>query len=173
MFSAESTNISLHMTAKKTGTSHLQRHVECGCATANSPGTSKQLLMSEFLSKPVLPNARSHVIEKCVDFCCEEIQPFQTVAGGGFIKLAQELINIGAAYGRLSAKKLLPDPTTISRRCQEKATTIRKAIVAEIKEVIRSVNVGMTTDMWTDDYRKVSYMAITCHLCNGRFQVEE
>lgn len=39
----------------------------------------------------------------------------------------------------------------------------REAIVAEIKEVMHSVNVGMTTDMWTDDYRKVCYMAITCH----------
>lgn len=89
------------------------------------PGTSKQLSMSEFLSKPVLLNARSHVIEKCVDFCCKDIRPFETVAGGGFIKLAQELINIGAAYGHLSAEKLLPDPTTISHKCQEKATTKR------------------------------------------------
>lgn len=103
--------------SKKTGTSHLQRHVERGCAAAsNSTSTSKQLSMSEFFSKPVPPNARSQVIDKCVDFCCEDIWPFQAVACGGFIKLAQELINVGAAYGRLSAEKLLPDPTTISRR---------------------------------------------------------
>ncbi len=75
--------------------------------------TRKPYNKTEFLSKPVPPNARSHVIEKCVDFCCEDIRPFQTVAGGGFIKLSQELINIGAAYGRLSAEKLLPDLTTI------------------------------------------------------------
>lgn len=128
--------------------------------------------MSEFFSKPVPPNARSQVIDKCVDFCCKDIRPFQTVACGGFIKLAQELINVGAAYGRLSAEKLLPDPTTISGRCQEKAKTKRDAIVAEIKEVMCSVNVGMTTDMWTDDYRKVSYMAFTS-LHKVRFQVEE
>ncbi len=57
-------------------------------------------------------------------------------------------------------------------RCQEKATTKREAIVAEIKEVIRSVNVGMTTDMWTDDYRKVSYMAITCHFKTADFKLK-
>ncbi len=100
MFSAESANISLHMTAKKQ--EHLT-YIGMSSAGANSnagaisPGTSKQL-MSKFLSKPVSLNARSHVFEKCVDFCCEDIRPFQTVAGGGFIKFAQELINIRAAY---------------------------------------------------------------------------
>lgn len=53
---------------------------------------------------PVPAIARSQITEK-----------FQTEAGGGFIKLAQELINTGAAYGRPSAEKLLPDPTTLSR----------------------------------------------------------
>ncbi len=72
----------------------------------------------------------------------------------------------------MSAKKLLPDPKTISRRCQEKATTKRKAIVAEIQEMIHSDNVGMTTDMWTDDYRKVSYMAITCHFIMADFKLK-
>lgn len=134
------------MTAKKTGRSHLQQHVKHGCTTAYSSSISRQLSISEFLSKPVPPNARSQVIEKCVDFCCEDIQPFQTVAGGGFIKLARELTNIRAAYGRLSSKKMLSDPTTISRRCQEKATTKREAIVAEIKEMMCSVNVRMTLD---------------------------
>lgn len=35
-----------------------------------------------------------------------------------------------------------------------------------------SVNVGMTTDMWTDDYRKVSYMAITCHFITSDFKLK-
>lgn len=158
--------------SKKTGSSHLQRHVDRGCAVASASASQKQLSMSNFFSKPVPANVKSQVTEKCVDFCCEDIRPFRTVAGPGFTKLAQELINIGATHGRLSAEKVLPDPTTISRRCLDMAATQREKLVAEIKEVLCSVNVGMTTDMWTDDYRKVSYMAITCHFVTPDYQLK-
>lgn len=43
-----------------------------------------------------------------------DIRPFETVAENGFIEVAQELINVDATHGRLSATSLFPDPTTIS-----------------------------------------------------------
>ncbi len=48
---------------------------------------------------------------------------FPTVAGRGFVDLAQDLINVGATYGCVSAERVLPDPTTISWRCNEDVKT--------------------------------------------------
>ena len=31
--------------------------------------------------------------------------------------------------------------------------------------------VGMSTDMWTDDFRKISYLAITCHYISEDFKL--
>ncbi len=35
-----------------------------------------------------------------------------------------------------------------------------------------TANVRMTTDMWTDDYRKVSYITITCHYITSDFKLK-
>lgn len=100
-----------------------------------------------------------------MNFCCMDIQPFETIVGVSFRELAQELINVSATYGHISANEVLPDPTTIAQRCKIMASERRGETVQKIKEVMSLINIGMTTDMWTDDFRKTSYMAITS-LCN-------
>ncbi len=107
-----------------------------------------------------------------MNFCCMDIRPLETVAGNGFIQLTQELINVGATHSRLSATSLLPDPTTISRKCKELATAKRGDIVEEIKGVMSLINVGMTTGMWTDDHRKISYLSITCHYVTKQYDMK-
>ena len=162
--------------SKLTGTSHLSRHLDKGCTGQAS--SAVQLSVAGYVTTkanqplPVPASAKANVTQKCVEFCCEDIRSFQTVAGLGFQKLAQELINTGATYGRVSAQTLLPDPTTVSRNCHKKATEKRDTLVGEIKEVMSEIQVGMTTDMWTDDYRKVSYMTITCHYVMPDFQIK-
>ncbi len=71
--------------------------------------------------------------------------------------------------GRVSAESVLPDPTTISRRCKEAAASKRQTVVKEILDILCDINVGMTTDMWTDDYRKNSFLTITCHYITPDF----
>ncbi|KAG1957223.1 zinc finger BED domain-containing protein RICESLEEPER 2-like [Pimephales promelas] len=149
--------------SKKTGTSSLQRHTDRGCTrpTAGLAASNRQSSLSDYLSpaaKSVPASVKSNVTEKCVEFCCRDIRSFHTVAGRGFINLAQDLINVGATYGRVSVDSVLPDPTTISRRCKETAASKRQALVKEISEIMSDITVGMTTDMWT-----------TCHYITPDF----
>ncbi len=161
--------------SKKTGTSSLQRHTDRGCTrstAAANVSSYKQTSVSDYLSPPaksVPASVRSSLTEKCVEFCCRDIRSFHTVAGRGFVDLAQDLINVGATYGRVSAESVLPDPTTISRRCKEAAASKRQTVVKEISDILCDINVGMTTDMWTDDYRKNSFLTITCHYITPDF----
>ncbi|CAM4571232.1 unnamed protein product [Leuciscus chuanchicus] len=161
--------------SKKTGTSSLQRHTDRGCTRPTAglaASNNRQSSLSDYLSptaKSVPASVKSNVTEKCVEFCCRDIRSFHTVAGRGFINLAQDLINVGAAYGRVSVYSVLPDPTTISRRCKETAASKRQALVKEISEIMSDISVGMTTDMWTDDYRKISFLTITCHYITPDF----
>jgi hypothetical protein len=58
---------------------------------------------------------------------------------------------------------VLPDPTTTSRRCHKTALIKSIEVVSDINNAIADINdLGMITDMWTDVYRKVNNMAITC-----------
>uniref|UniRef100_A0A1A8LDQ2 BED-type domain-containing protein n=1 Tax=Nothobranchius pienaari TaxID=704102 RepID=A0A1A8LDQ2_9TELE len=160
--------------SKKTGSSHLRRHLQRSCGGGGPGGGDRQQSVSDFLSfaKPPPERMKSEVANKCVNFCCMDIRPFETVAGVGFRELAQELINVGATHGRISANEVLPNPTTISRRCKIMASEMRGGTVEEIKEVMSLINIGMTTDMWTDDFRKMSYMAITCHYVTPTFELK-
>uniref|UniRef100_A0A1A8EL94 BED-type domain-containing protein n=2 Tax=Nothobranchius korthausae TaxID=1143690 RepID=A0A1A8EL94_9TELE len=165
----------LSFDSKKTGSSHLRRHLQRSCGGSGESGSGdRQQSVSDFLSfaKPPPERVKSEVASKCVNFCCMDIRPFETVAGVGFRELAQELINVGATHGCISANEVLPNPTTISRRCKMMASEMRAGIVQEIKEVMSLINIGMTTDMWTDDFRKMSYMAITCHYVTPTFQLK-
>ncbi|KAK9976868.1 hypothetical protein ABG768_018689 [Culter alburnus] len=38
-----------------------------------------------------------------------------------------------------------------------------EALVQKLKTLLKNGTVAMTTDMWTEDYRKISYLTITCH----------
>uniref|UniRef100_H2ZY74 Hermes trasposase DNA-binding domain-containing protein n=1 Tax=Latimeria chalumnae TaxID=7897 RepID=H2ZY74_LATCH len=145
--------------SKKTGNSSLQQHAEKSYMTS--------FVQSE---KKILLPKKSEITDKCVTLL-QDIRPFETVSGKGFIELAQELINVGATYGRVSASSVLPHPSTISRRCRDIAEQKRKELIPQINDILLSdVSVGMTTDMWTDDYRKIHYMAVTCHYVTPDFK---
>ncbi|ROL29787.1 Transposable element Hobo transposase [Anabarilius grahami] len=143
------------------------------CNNSSGPtSSSKQMSVSDFLAKPTPSRVKSLITDKCMNFCCMDIRSFETVAGNGFTQLAQELINVGAAHGHLSATILLPDSTTISRKYKELATAKRGDVVEEIKGVMSLIKVGMTTDMWTDDHRKIRYMSITCHYVTPQYDMK-
>ena len=115
---------------------------------------------------------RQKITEKCVAFCCKDLRPFRCIEGEGFRELAQQLIHVGAVYGPVAAQDVLPDPTTVSKRCHEMAKEERKRLVAQLNEINEEVKtIGMTTDIWTEDFHKLSYMAITCHFVTRTFKL--
>lgn len=155
--------------SKKTGNSQLQRHVEKVCKSA---GPLQPSITAFTTSRKVPMQTKEKVTEKCVEFCCKDIRPFRCIEGRGFVELAQQLINVGATYGSVAAQDVLPDPTTISRRCHSLATEKRANLVQQLNGILAEVNsIGMTTDIWTEDYHKLSYMTITCHFVTRAFEL--
>ncbi|KAL0174601.1 hypothetical protein M9458_030569 [Cirrhinus mrigala] len=156
--------------SKRTGNSALQRHVDRGC---KSPGLLQPSITTfTSTSRKIPQQAKQKLTEKCVEYCCKDIRPFRSIKGGGFVELAQQLINVGATYGSVAAQDVLPDPTTVSKRCRELATEKRKKLVEQLNDVLTEVNsIGMTTDIWTEDYHKLSYMTITCHFVTRTFKM--
>ncbi|KAL0179893.1 hypothetical protein M9458_025335, partial [Cirrhinus mrigala] len=147
--------------SKKTGTSTMNRHMKQAC---HGRKDDSQPSMSSFVTSPSIPlRARQALTEKCIEFCCKDIRPFYVLSGHGFQALAQELINVGGTYGRVSAQSILPHHSTVSKACIEKADERREVLAQTLKDALKNGDVAMSTDMWTDDYKKISYIAITCH----------
>ena len=95
------------------------------------------------------------------------------ITGHGFREFSQEMINIGTAYGSLSVDDLFPHTTTISRNILKKAETIKAELASKLKRIFELTVGVFTTDMWTDDYRKISYISLTVHYIDDNWQLNE
>lgn len=92
------------------------------------------------------------------------------IEGEGYLDLAQQLINI--VYRSVAVQGLLPDHMPVSKWCHELETETRKKLVAQLNDIIMEVNtIGMTTDIWAEDYHQLSYMPNNCHFVTGAFKL--
>ncbi|KAL1486595.1 hypothetical protein MTO96_046892 [Rhipicephalus appendiculatus] len=96
---------------------------------------------------------------------------FYVVRDEGFLKIADELVAAGARYGTLSAKELLPHPTTVSRKAAEVASFLREKLRPEIKAAMEDGRCSVTVDMRTDDYKKTAYTTATVHYVDDDWEL--
>ena len=163
----------LKYNSKSSGTSHLRRHAD-GCQSKSGAATSNVAIGSFFKPTGIPLTVKSHITDKCVEFVCKDIRPFETVSGGGFIALAQSLINVGVKYGQVSATEVLPHPTTVSRRVSEVAGKLKTDVVKpEIEACIKKWGGAATTDMWTETHTQSSYITVTVHYVTENWTLVE
>lgn len=164
------------------GSSHLSRHK---CAVLTSEPSSS---IDQYFNKKPKTNIPQNVIkdcqQKCVQFCSQDIRPMDIVAGSGFKNLANYLISVGSKYGEVSAENLLPHPTTVQRNMLKITDIKREVVIDHVRSFIEEELVAATTDMWTDNYKKMSYISLTLHFIEdwklkmnnvytGQFPIEE
>lgn len=92
-------------------------------------------------------------------------RPFQIVKDSGLLKFSEFLVSIGAKYGlHVNVEALLPHPTTISRN----VSTLYDKTLAKVKNDLQfvtgnKIGFGLTSDIWTDNYIRTSYVSLTIH----------
>lgn len=150
----------------KTGTSTLKCH-KC-------PADENQSKITLYWGEKDVPTAaKEATTKKLINLVCKDLRPFEIIAGQGFREFSQEIINIGATYGSLSVDDLFPHPTTISRNVIKNAESVKSKLALKLKDVFELVGGAFTTDMWTDDYRKISYISLTVHYIDENWQLTE
>jgi len=154
---------------RKGGTSHLHRH-----ATSCSP-SSQATPISSYFKMPCVPaSVKSEITVKYAECVCRDIRPFETIAGEGFASLAQAFISIGVKYGMVSAKDVIPNPTTVSRKTAEVADSVRNETAKpQVLECLNNWGGGVTTDMWTEMFTQTSYITVTIHYVDQDWKLME
>uniref|UniRef100_A0A3B3H584 HAT C-terminal dimerisation domain-containing protein n=1 Tax=Oryzias latipes TaxID=8090 RepID=A0A3B3H584_ORYLA len=148
----------------------LSRHLRS--YTGKSDDHQRQTSILSFVPRTAPLRAKQAITDKCVDFCCQNLRPFSVVSGEGFKSLAQELINVGSTFGRVPVDSVLPHYTTVSKACAKKAEVKRSLLIEWVKNALAGGwDIAMSINMWTDDYRKMSYIAITCHFTETDFSL--
>lgn len=121
-----------------------------------------------------LPSKKVTVIknaltQKIVEFCGKDARPMEIVAGSGFQSLAQFLVRIGSEHGNIDVCRILPHPTTVSRHIPDVKKAVSEKIFPVIRKAMINYECSATTDIWTDDFKKNSFMAMTVHFFDENF----
>jgi hypothetical protein len=88
------------------------------------------------------------------------MRPFKFIEGQGFQNFAQNLINIGATFGRINATEVLPHKTTVSNHVSIVYSSLKEKFTEKIQNIQRF---GLTFDGWLNQYTGASYITITLH----------
>uniref|UniRef100_A0A3P9CYL1 HAT C-terminal dimerisation domain-containing protein n=1 Tax=Maylandia zebra TaxID=106582 RepID=A0A3P9CYL1_9CICH len=89
----------------------------------------------------------------------------------GFTQLAQHLVDTAARIGKFDVCEILPHPTTVSRNVEMRAQSLRKHVVEEITATISKFGCAVTADIWTETYRKTSFLSATIHYVNEQSEL--
>jgi hypothetical protein len=91
--------------------------------------------------------------------------PFSIVAKDGFKKFLLQNNVIKSAAD-------MPIADILTRGCLQ---TVYDETLRHVKQIIQkaSKTVGMTTDMWTDNYVRRSYITFTLHFCTSDFTLHD
>lgn len=136
-------------------TSNLVKH-KCYVIANNSRKVCQPEINVDFETK-----------KKCIKLATEWIikngRSFNIIADPGLKNLAKFFISVGAKFGEnINVESLIPHPTSISRNIAALYEFHFNEIKNEIIE-LRKFGYGITSDIWTDDFYKISYISLTMH----------
>ena len=147
-----------------------RRHARKGlhvhiCANKENVTTHQSRMTSYLIHKSDLSNAASKQLkDKMVHFVATDLRPFKAAEGAGFLDLCQTLVDMGVKYGHFDVQKNLPRRTIISRHVD----SVINEVSVRVKQELRYAKfIALTSDSWTDDFRKISYIAVTASYFNS------
>jgi hypothetical protein len=138
----------------------------CTCIVFRTRRVEKGLI-------PPTEQIKTAIIEAAVIFVACDIRPYNIVTGKGFVKFAQKLINIGAEFRKVDATAAVPHATTVARNAEDKAEKLRVSVAKKVRNAVSVVGGSVTFDLWTDDYKKISYLGMTLHYTDDNFRLYE
>lgn len=142
-------------TFKNNSTSNLVKH-KCYISSKKCGSTSEEKIETDVETK-------KKCTEKVTEWSVQNCRPFGIIEDVGLKKFAEFLIEVGAKFGaNVNLETLLPHPTTISKNITRLYKIQFENLKAEIKNV-KAIGYGLTSDIWTDDYYRTSFVCLTMH----------
>jgi hypothetical protein len=125
--------------------------------------------MTSYTQKSDLSNvAAKHLKDKMVAFVATDLRPFKAVEGTGFLELCQTFVDLGAKYGHFDVQKNLPSRMSVSRHVDPMVNEVKECVKKELQD---AKFIALTSDGWTDDFRKISYITVTASYFNSKLEL--
>ena len=109
------------------------------------------------------PESKRKMVGIFTLWCAVNTRPYSIVEDSWLKELIEFSISIGTKFGsNVDIDNLLPHPTTISRNINRVYEIYFEKTKLEIS-AIRDIGFGITSDLWTDNFFKKTYIAVTIH----------
>jgi hypothetical protein len=69
--------------------------------------------------------------------CAVDMRPFMFMKGKDFLNFAQNLINIGATFGRINVTDVLPHRTTVSNHVLSVHSSLKEKFIEKLQNIQR------------------------------------
>ena len=132
----------------------------------------RQLLMtSVFSATPSLTamhsekDAKALLVRRLSLMCCRDLSPFSIIEKPGFRTFLLQTGLVGNSDD-------IPTADALSRGGLDSVYDATLDAVKQLIKASKTAIVAMTTDMWTDNYRRRSYAAFTLHFCNDDYDMK-
>lgn len=100
-------------------------------------------------------------------FICMDLRPFKAVECDGLQELVMAGVKLGKKYPKLSMadlKRSFPTRNTVKNMVTSEAHDAKESIKALFKQAIKNGGFGCTLDLWSDNYKHNSYLAMTANM---------
>ena len=140
------------------GTKNLIEHAK-RCAGALS---HKQLQIQQCMSHiPTLSTSDLTLLkQRQAEYCFEGYNSFRSVEHKGLLNLMQTCVDFGARYGKIDVKSVAFKRKAVANEVTSMATKLKSAIHKHLQQPIIDGTVSLCIDMYTDDFRKRSYIDV-------------
>ena len=149
---------------KNFGLSSQSRHVQdCSAKIDKQARSSQQQKLSSFayVKKNLSHNFAQKLMLAEVEFVVSGMHSFAAVEDRGLLSLAQTLISIGVNNGNVEVQDVWYGRKTIQEYTVMQLREYWNKVRTLIAEPIQRGHVACTTDLWTDDMIKRTYLDFT------------
>jgi hypothetical protein len=157
--------------SKGNGTSSLVNHK---CSSKMAAATTASGILHFVKHGTPSSHQKKKMLNALSDMCALDLRPFYTVSSAGFRGI-QQALDIGfESKTPLFADDVLCDRTTIKRNCQSHKDSALESLLKDYKDhVVDGLIMGATTDLWTDNDSKKSYISVTLHRIDEYFRLHD
>jgi len=158
-----------------TGTTALNRHKcsDVAIVPKRACGFSKdQPQITSFTSRKLSLQDSDKLNETIVIGLAKDLRPLNSVEGEGFQLIAQNLINLGAKYGKINVKDCISHRTTLTSKYLPSVTAkLESNLLKAIMTTSSYPRFTFTTDMWSDRYQQRNFLSLHIHFIDNEWKL--
>lgn len=108
-------------------------------------------------------DTKKRCTEVLTEWVVGDIRPYALAQDRGLKEFTKVILEVGHKHGRnVNLENFLPHPTTIYRNVEQRFK-IHFSILKTDVTAVAETGYALTSDVWTDNFLKMSFLAVTIH----------